>query len=207
MATSTPTFKVILCGEYGVGKSSIFRRFIDNTFTLETGPKSTVGLDHAVTEFNASGTQIRVELWDTAGIERFATLSSSYFQSASAAILCYSTTDRQSFNLVSQHILDIIMHSSTARIFLCGNKIDLAVLQGEQITESDVQDFQIQCDTVLSGTYEISCKTGEGVKEMFADIAMVLARNQKYKFDRSLMMPNIQPQENDECQKSGKCCS
>jgi len=150
---------------------------------------------------------VQVELWDTAGIERFATLSSSYFQSASAAILCYSTTDRQSFNLVSQHILDIIMHSSTARIFLCGNKIDLAVLQGEQITESDVQDFQIQCDTVLSGTYEISCKTGEGVKEMFADIAMVLARNQKYKFDRSLMMPNIQPQENDECQKSGKCCS
>ena len=60
MATTTPTFKVILCGEYGVGKSSIFRRFTDNSFTVETGPKSTVGLDHAVNEFNASGTNIRV---------------------------------------------------------------------------------------------------------------------------------------------------
>ena len=150
---------------------------------------------------------VQVELWDTAGIERFATLSSSYFQGASAAVLCYSTTDRQSFNVVSQHILDIIMHSSTARIFLCGNKIDLAALPGEQITDSDVHDFQIQCDAVLNGTYNISCKTGEGVKEMFTDIANVLAKNQKFKFDKSLMMPTIQPREDDEHQKSGQCCS
>ena len=147
---------------------------------------------------------MQVELWDTAGIERFATLSSSYFQGASGAVLCYSTTDRQSFNLVSQHILDIIMHSSTARIFLCGNKVDLAALHGEQITDSDVRDFQIQCDAVLSGSYRISCKTGEGVTEMFADIADVLTKNQKYKFDRSLIRPSIQPQEND---NKSKCCS
>ncbi len=51
MATGLPCFKVILYGDYGVGKSSIFRRFLDNSFTSETGPRSTIGLDHFKKEF------------------------------------------------------------------------------------------------------------------------------------------------------------
>lgn len=46
MATSIPAHKIILCGEYGVGKSSIFRRFVDNSFVEKTGPRSTIGLDN-----------------------------------------------------------------------------------------------------------------------------------------------------------------
>lgn len=47
MATvRVPELKVILCGEYGVGKSSIFRRFTNNTFVTATDRQSTLGLDH-----------------------------------------------------------------------------------------------------------------------------------------------------------------
>lgn len=42
----TPVLKVILCGEYGVGKSSLFRRFINNTFVPNSDRRSTLGLDH-----------------------------------------------------------------------------------------------------------------------------------------------------------------
>ena len=60
MASGTPTYKVVLCGEYGVGKSSLFRRFVDNSFTENTGPRSTVGLDHISKEFPINGKLIKV---------------------------------------------------------------------------------------------------------------------------------------------------
>ena len=61
MASGVPSFKLILVGEYGVGKSSIFRRFLDNSFTTETGPRSTIGLDHFGKVFTIGEKSIKVE--------------------------------------------------------------------------------------------------------------------------------------------------
>ncbi len=60
MAVSIPAHKVILCGEYGAGKSSIFRRFLDNSFVEETGPKSTIGLDNFAKTFTTTDRTIKV---------------------------------------------------------------------------------------------------------------------------------------------------
>ena len=60
MATGLPNYKVILCGEYGVGKSSIFRRFMNNTFVNQTGKKSTIGLDQSSRVYNIGGTEVKV---------------------------------------------------------------------------------------------------------------------------------------------------
>lgn len=60
MAISTPALKVILCGEYGVGKSSIFRRFVDNSFIDETGPRSTIGLDNFTKNFQIEDKLVKV---------------------------------------------------------------------------------------------------------------------------------------------------
>jgi small GTP-binding protein len=144
-----------------------------------------------------------LELWDTAGIERFATLSSSYFQNASAALLCYSHVDRESFNMLSQHILEIIMHSSTAKIFLCGNKLDLE--EEDEIIESDVEAFSEQCDAVLSGTFTVSCKTGNGLHDMFVTIATMLQEEAAQKFDPSRIRPHEEPPELPP--QKGHCCS
>lgn len=55
-----PEQKVILCGEYGVGKSSIFRRFTNNTFVTSTDRKSTLGLDHFDKTYYACDRAIKV---------------------------------------------------------------------------------------------------------------------------------------------------
>lgn len=60
MATGLPCFKVILCGEYGVGKSSMFRRFMDNSFTQNTGPTSCIGLDHFSKVFKVMEKEVKV---------------------------------------------------------------------------------------------------------------------------------------------------
>ena len=132
-------------------------------------------------------------------------MSASYYQGAQAAILCYAINDRQSFNMLSQHIIEIVMHSRTAKIFLCGNKLDLIESCDEKVTEEDVETFQIECDSVLSGIYKVSCRTGEGIKEMFEDIAAIVRRQAAERFDPSV----IQPQRAHLFQEPEKqrCCS
>lgn len=55
-----PEQKVILCGEFGVGKSSLFRRYAFNSFVTSTSRQSTLGLDHFKKEYNVCGKEIRV---------------------------------------------------------------------------------------------------------------------------------------------------
>lgn len=56
--------KVILCGEYGVGKTSIFRRFANNTFVANSDRKSTLGLDNIDKEYVVDDRRIRVSIFD-----------------------------------------------------------------------------------------------------------------------------------------------
>lgn len=165
--------KVILCGEYGVGKTSIFRRFANNTFVTSSDRKSTLGLDNIDKEYVVDEKRIRLQLWDTGGMERVASVTSSYYKFAEAAILVFALDNATSFHLLSQHLLDIVTYAENAKIFLCGNKNDL---EGTalHVTDTEIEQFCEQCHDLISGTYKTSCKTGEGVNEMFEDIVQYL---------------------------------
>ena len=90
MASMTiPQLKVILCGEYGVGKTSLFRRFTNDTFldatklTTSQSRQSTLGLDHASRKYDVHGIKsIKLQLWDTGGLERVASITNSYYKFA-----------------------------------------------------------------------------------------------------------------------------
>ena len=78
-------------------------------------------------------------MWDTGGMERVASITSSYYKFADAAILVFSLDSPESFNMVSQHLLDIVSYAENAKIYLCGNKSDLKSLI--QVTDSDMAAF------------------------------------------------------------------
>lgn len=59
-SVKVPEQKVILCGEFGVGKSSLFRRYAFNSFISTIDRQSTLGLDHFNKEYSVSGKNIRV---------------------------------------------------------------------------------------------------------------------------------------------------
>ena len=65
MATGPPNYKIILCGEYGVGKSALFRRFMNDTWTEEIGRKSTIGLDQASQSYTVHGQEVKVRSAET----------------------------------------------------------------------------------------------------------------------------------------------
>lgn len=158
-----PEQKVILCGEYGVGKSSLFRRYAYNTFISSSSRRSTLGLDNFNREYKVDDKSIHMQLWDTGGMERVASITSSYYKFAEAAILVFSLDNAASFHVLSQHLLEIVTYAENAKIFLCGNKSDLESTT-PQVTEADMENFCEQCHNLISSTYKTSCKTGEGVE-------------------------------------------
>ncbi|KAI4464768.1 drab5-related [Holotrichia oblita] len=188
MATvKIPEQKVILCGEYGVGKSSIFRRFTNNTFVTATDRQSTLGLDHYDKIYKvANDRDIRLQLWDTGGMERVASVTSSYYKFAEAAILVFALDNAASFHVLSQHLLDIVTYAENAKIFLCGNKLDL-VNKVPQVSDADIDAFCEQCHNLISKTYKTSCKTSVGLEEMFSDIASQLVQSNRSKLELQSM--------------------
>ena len=70
-------------------------------------------------------------------------------------------------------------------MFRCGNKFDQK--NKIQISDSDMEAFCEQCHNLVSGIYKTSCKTGEGVEEMFADIANQLSLNNRSRMELQAM--------------------
>ena len=101
MAISTPSYKVILIGEYGVGKSSLFRRFMDNSFTELTGQTSTLGLDSFTKEYTFAGDKIKVRLH----IYVMSSMSIAYL----ALQMCFVIVFDATFVLSGQHMFDVFL--------------------------------------------------------------------------------------------------
>ncbi|XP_002062394.3 GTP-binding protein ypt4 [Drosophila willistoni] len=177
-----PKQKVILCGDYGVGKSSLFRRFANNSFVTETDRKSTLGLDHIDRDYSVGDKQIKLQLWDTGGMERVASVTSSYYKFAEGAILVFALDNAASFHSLSQHLLDIVTYAENAKIFICGNKSDLGGREPE-VSDEEVEAFCEQCHTLISATYKTSCRTGQGIEEMFHDISRQLVHANRSKME------------------------
>ncbi|CAG2160187.1 unnamed protein product [Oppiella nova] len=211
-SVSIPEFKVILCGEYGVGKTSLFRRFATNTY-IETATmssaksrQSTLGLDHLSRTFDVrpNDRSIRLQLWDTGGLERVASITNSYYKFAEAALLVFSLDSLESFHCLSQHLIEILSLAENAKIFLVGNKSDA---QPHEVHDSDIELFVEQFPK-FNGIFKISCKTNEGVHEMWTEIAEKLAVSAltKTSMDTFKLHHNNQIQLHDSGQQSSSCC-
>ena len=149
----------------------------------------------------------QLELWDTAGLERFCTLSSSYYSKAIATIVCYSLDNEESLSSAAQHILDAMQHTGTAPIFLCGNKVDRKPDNNFRcISSEEIDKFLMQFDGVIVQSYRISCKTGDGVDAMFSDISEYLHRRAVEKYNNSARVFLMPERDNAELRKNGSCC-
>lgn len=73
-------------------------------------------------------------------MERIASVTSSYYKFSDAAILVFSLDSMESFNMMSNHLLDVVSHAENARIYLCGNRSDLA--SQIQVTDDDMVAFR-----------------------------------------------------------------
>jgi Ras-related protein Rab-32 len=99
-------FKILVIGDFGVGKTSIIRRYADGTFS--SNYKITIGADFAIKSLAwDENTQINVQLWDIAGHERFGYLTGVYYRYAVAAAIVFDLTRPETFRSVEKWLLDL----------------------------------------------------------------------------------------------------
>jgi small GTP-binding protein len=156
--------KVILVGQKGAGKTALAMRFCKNTF--EESYKATLGVDFLTKRYYAFGVPCEVNVWDTAGEERFQAVSRAYYRGAGAAIVCFDLNDRASFDKVSRWMTDVHREDESVQMFLVGTKSDLYNEVGNDEPSAFARSHRMEY-------IETSAKDGRNVKALFDRIVTV----------------------------------
>lgn len=168
---NTASFKVVMMGNSGVGKTSIVLRLSEHVFKEITRP--TVGSGCITHREETTNGQVTLVIWDTAGEERYRSIASLYSQGAEAFVVVFDVTDEASFRAVPEWI-ETFKHTSDekALIYVVGNKIDK---DGREISNEKASEW---CEANKYPYYEVSAMTGERVDLVFADLAEKLSEKQ-----------------------------
>jgi len=163
------SFKLVVLGRQHSGKTSLVSRYVNNYYQPDY--KATVGIDFSSRSiFLEQNKTARLQIWDTAGCDRFATLIPNYVRSAAAAIVVYDSTDRESFASVGRWAAMARSEGDPElMLMVVGTKIDL-------VDERQVSAEEGEASAAEHGAafYEVSAKTGDNVKELFKKLASTL---------------------------------
>jgi small GTP-binding protein len=160
-----PVFKLVVVGNSGVGKSCLLLRFCDNQFTPSF--VATVGIDFKVrTVVLSSGRQVRLQIWDTAGQDRFRAITSAYYRGAQGVLLVFAIDNQESFAALPQWLSELRRLTLTTNMLLVANKCDCEA----ERTVSDTA-ARAWADANALTYCQVSAKSGAGVTECFAQAA------------------------------------
>lgn len=160
--------KIILLGAAAVGKSNMVNQFVNGQF--EETYLSTIGINCLDKLFNFNGKKVKIKFFDTAGQERYDSLSSTVLRKADGAIFVYSITSRESFDKINFWITELQNKGKNSKVLmLIGNKIDLEDERKVSFQEGETKANEIGCPFM-----ETSAKTGENIKESFEKASRIL---------------------------------
>jgi small GTP-binding protein len=163
------SFKLIIIGDQGVGKSCLAIKASRNYFEDFYSP--TVGFEFLSFNVKVEDKIVKLQIWDTCGQEVYRSLISSFFRSASLAIIVYSIDSEESFNNIEKWLNDIKTQSNPdIKIFLVGNKADLE----DKRKISHEEGEKLSNDHKFSYFMETSAKTGFNVQNVFIEAAKKL---------------------------------
>ena len=194
--------KVTLIGESSVGKTSIINRYTRNAFTQEL--ESTLGANYSQKKIELHGKKIRMDLWDTAGQEKYRAIGRHFYKESYIVCLVYDISNLDSFEKLKEvWYPELKEHGEKLRILaLVGNKIDKYL--EEEVKEEDAKKFANEINAINKRT---SAMEGTNIEDLFTTLA------EKYLTDIANLViqkddSNIQIKSNDvkEPEKKKKCC-
>ncbi|XP_002166359.1 uncharacterized protein LOC100214114 [Hydra vulgaris] len=161
-------FKIIIIGDSGVGKSCLLRRFADQSYT--DNYINTIGVDFKVRTFEIYGKTVKLNIWDSAGQERFRTIVNTYYRGAHGICLVYDITNMESFTNLNDWLKDVSeLAEKNAKKLIIGTKLDL---ESQRCVKTDyVQAYSDQFDIPF---IETSSKEGRNVDDAFRQMTKLL---------------------------------
>lgn len=169
MSAHDHLFKLLIVGESGVGKTCMLLRFADNSF--EENFLSTIGVDFKVREIDVDDKHVKLQIWDSAGQERFRNITTSYYRNCGGIIIVYDITRHDTFAKVSEWIDDVRKYTNNVPLLLVGNKADL--VEKRAVTEQEAKELADRYGLVL---LETSAKTALNIEDAFKQISRQLIK-------------------------------
>ena len=155
--------KSAIIGDYGVGKTSIVSRYTKNNFY--EGETPTLGVDFLYKEIDYKENKYKLQIWDTAGQEKFESIVKSYIRDLNACILVFDVNYKGSFNRIQKWLQDIeYMVENPIYICLVGSKIDLNM---REVSDEEIQNF---CKENNLDYIECSAKNSDNINSIFINI-------------------------------------
>lgn len=199
--------KCVLIGDSGIGKSSLMIRFVDDKFNYQY--ISTIGVDFKISTIDYNNKTIKYQIWDTAGQDRFRTITSSYYRGSQATIICYDITDHNTFDNVNKWLDEVKKYSVNIPILiLVGTKLDLE--EKREVSYNEGLEFANLHNMKF---FESSAKENKNVRQIFEFIAenkfkhnSFLISNETYQQSDLRKRSNVVLFESKESKQGKKSC-
>ena len=192
------TYKLVIMGESGVGKTSFALRLVKNEFYDNV--ESTIGGAFFTYCIDHNNTKYKFEIWDTAGQEKYRSLAPMYYRGAKVALIFYSITSAKSFDIAVEWINELKRYSNNTIIIVIGNKSDLSHLRQVNY-ETALETITSKMDNIKF--YESSVKENKNIKDIFINLVKLLPEKNEHSGLSEIIMLNREVKEN---KKISYCC-
>lgn len=160
-----PSHKVVFIGDTAVGKTSIISQCMYNTSIAQHQP--TIGIDYFAKTIKVGNDPVRMQIWDTAGQEKFHAIILSYLRDSTVAVLVFSLTSVTSFeDLKKWHT--VVDNVASPVLVIVGNKADL---DSERVVSTE--DGEKYAHSLKAQYIETSARTPINIDELFQLIAAI----------------------------------
>ena len=165
------TIKFIIVGDQKVGKTSILHSFskgkISNFYL------ATIGIDYLSKDIKIDDRIFHLQIWDSAGQERYRSLTRGYYCKAACALITYDITDYKSFESVKNWIEEIKLYTNpNIHLILVGNKMDLK--EKRVISTEKGKKLAEKYELTFFESYDL---TGENINTIFFNACKVINEN------------------------------
>ena len=157
--------KILLLGDTGVGKTSIFKRYLENKY--EGNKTATVGVDFSTRDFKYKNENYIIQVFDTAGQERFKGITKSYFHMSEYYFVVFDLTNKNSLDAIPSWLELLKEEKENPKYIILGNKDDL---KNKQISEDEINNVLENLDNInINGEkfLRVSAKNGNNIENAF----------------------------------------
>ena len=173
-------FKIVLIGDSSVGKTNILSKYISDEYDPDT--QATIGVELSTKNYTFDNNEVKVQIWDTAGQEKYRSITSSYYKGAHGCLLVYDITRKATFENIDKWLAEIKLSSNNEiNMVLIGNKCDL-----EDKREVSIEEAQNKAKLLNMAFMETSALNGTNVEKAFNELVNNVYQNNKQIFHQDV---------------------